>query len=127
MEERLRRGLLQLSVGRAHSQMVGCGDRVDVDFSSLMIRLSRKAVVFFGAGLLSCFLLLEAPALSAAQDTWGVERVVAIGDVHGDYEQFVAVLRSAGLIDSQESRSGGKTHLVQTGDVLDRGPDSRKR
>ncbi|PYV37660.1 MAG: protein-tyrosine-phosphatase, partial [Acidobacteria bacterium] len=53
-------------------------------------------------------------------------RVVAIGDVHGDYEQFVAVLRSAKLIDSEESWSGGKTHLVQTGDVLDRGPDSRK-
>jgi hypothetical protein len=91
-----------------------------------MIRLSRKAIVFFWAVLLSS-LLLAGPALSAAQDTWeGVERVVAIGDVHGDYEQFVAVLRSARLIDAQESWSGGKTHLVQTGDILDRGPDSRK-
>ena len=51
---------------------------------------------------------------------------MAIGDVHGDYEQFLAVLRSAKLIDSQESWSGEKTHLVQTGDVVDRGPDSRK-
>ena len=72
-------------------------------------------------------LLLSGPALSAPQDTWeGVERVVAIGDVHGDYEQFVAVLRSAELIDSKDAWSGGKTHLVQTGDILDRGPDSRK-
>jgi Calcineurin-like phosphoesterase len=62
-----------------------------------------------------------------AEDAWkGVDRVVAIGDVHGDYEQFVAVLRCAKLIDSQERWSGGKTHLVQTGDTLDRGPDSRK-
>jgi len=52
--------------------------------------------------------------------------VVAIGDVHGDYDQFVSVLRSAGLIDEQGKWSGGKAHLVQTGDVLDRGPDSRK-
>ena len=38
---------------------------------------------------------------AAVQDVWaGVERIVAIGDVHGDYEQFVAVLRSAKLIDS---------------------------
>lgn len=61
------------------------------------------------------------------QDVWtGVERVVAVGDVHGDYEQFVAVLRSADLIDDQNNWSGGKTHLVQTGDVVDRGPDSRR-
>jgi len=92
-----------------------------------MMRHGQKAIVFFWAVLLLFLPLLEGPALSAAQDTWeGVERVVAIGDVHGDYEQFVAVLRSARLIDSQASWSGGKTHLVQTGDILDRGPDSRK-
>jgi TPR repeat protein len=59
-------------------------------------------------------------------DTWtGVSRVIAIGDIHGDYEQFVAVLESASLIDGQGNWTGGSTHLVQTGDVLDRGPDSR--
>ena len=56
----------------------------------------------------------------------GVERTVAVGDVHGDYDQLAAVLKSAGLIDEQGNWSGGKTHLVQNGDVLDRGPDSRK-
>jgi hypothetical protein len=72
-------------------------------------------------------LLLLWGAAPAGEDAWtGVERVVAVGDVHGDYDQFVAVLRSAGLIDAQARWSGGKTHLVQTGDVLDRGPDSRK-
>lgn len=55
----------------------------------------------------------------------GVERVVAVGDLHGDYEQFTAVLASAGLIDGNGNWVGGKAHLVQTGDVLDRGPDSR--
>lgn len=62
----------------------------------------------------------------AQQDEWqGVERVIAVGDVHGDYEQFTEVLASAGLIDGNGNWIGGKTHLVQTGDVLDRGPDSR--
>ncbi len=55
----------------------------------------------------------------------GVERIVAVGDVHGDYEQFAAVLASAGLIDGSGDWTGGKTHLVQNGDVVDRGPDSR--
>jgi TPR repeat protein len=55
----------------------------------------------------------------------GVARVIAIGDVHGDYESFAAVLRSAGLIDKDGNWSGGKAQLVQTGDIVDRGPDSR--
>ena len=55
----------------------------------------------------------------------GVGRIIAVGDVHGDYEQFTAVLASAGLIDGNGNWTGGKTHLVQTGDVVDRGPDSR--
>ena len=53
------------------------------------------------------------------------ERVVAIGDVHGSFDNFVAILRTAGLIDSRRRWTGGKAVLVQTGDVLDRGPASR--
>lgn len=55
----------------------------------------------------------------------GAGRVVAVGDVHGDFNRFVMVLRHAGLIDNSKNWCGGKTHLVQTGDILDRGPDSR--
>jgi hypothetical protein len=67
------------------------------------------------------------PSLRAGEDAWtGVDRVVAIGDVHGDYDQLVSVLRSASLIDESGTWTGGKAHLVQTGDIPDRGPDSRK-
>jgi hypothetical protein len=70
--------------------------------------------------------VLAAPAW-AQQDTWsGVERIVAVGDVHGDFDQFVKALRAGGVIDANENWIAGKTHLVQTGDVLDRGSDSRK-
>jgi hypothetical protein len=68
-----------------------------------------------------------AARMFAAQAEWtGVERVVAVGDVHGDFAAFVEVLRSAGVIDQRDRWIGGKTHLVQTGDVPDRGPDTRK-
>lgn len=56
----------------------------------------------------------------------GVARVVAVGDVHGDFGQFVKILRLAGVIDQDNNWSAGRTHLVQTGDVFDRGPDSRQ-
>jgi len=79
------------------------------------------------------FLMLLAPALADAKAKkiddyhWtGVERVIAIGDLHGDYERYIDVMESAGLIDRKGKWSGGETHLVQTGDITDRGPDSRK-
>lgn len=56
----------------------------------------------------------------------GIDRVVAVGDIHGAYDRFVEILQTAGLIDDQLKWAGGKAHLVQLGDVLDRGADSRK-
>jgi Calcineurin-like phosphoesterase len=95
--------------------------------SFITFQRSRNAIAVLWGAFLCLLLLAQLSPPGNAEDAWrGVERVVAIGDVHGDYEQFVAVLRSAKLIDSQERWSGGKTHLVQTGDILDRGPDSRK-
>src|SRR6187431_899212 len=67
----------------------------------------------------------QAPATEPVCDIRTTERVVAIGDVHGAYSQFVSILRAAGLIDSRERWIGGKALLIQTGDVLDRGADSR--
>ena len=56
----------------------------------------------------------------------GVERIVAVGDVHGAYDRLVSILRAAAIVDARLRWSAGKTHLVQLGDVVDRGPDSRK-
>ncbi len=56
----------------------------------------------------------------------GVERVVAVGDVHGAYDSFVSILKAAGIIDKGGRWAGATTHLVQTGDVVDRGPHPRK-
>lgn len=77
--------------------------------------------------LLTILLLLAWGSPLTAQSEWhGVERVVAIGDVHGDYAAFTEMLRAAGLIDGKDRWTGGKTHLVQGGDVPDRGPQTRK-
>ena len=62
----------------------------------------------------------------AVPDTFeGVERVVAVGDVHGDVDALAEVLRLAGLIDKKRQWVGGKAHLVQTGDIADRAPRTR--
>src|SRR4029453_4250905 len=54
------------------------------------------------------------------------ELIFAVGDVHGAYDRFLAILRGAGLVDGRARWTGGRTILVQTGDVLDRGPASRR-
>ena len=72
-------------------------------------------------------LLLLAGGVANGEETWNkVGRIVAVGDVHGGHDAFVAVLRNAKLIDAAGGWIGGRAHLVQTGDVMDRGADSRK-
>lgn len=68
---------------------------------------------------------------SVAPQSWPCEvqtsdRIVAVGDVHGAHDRFVAILRAARLVDERERWIGGRATLVQTGDVLDRGSDSRR-
>lgn len=87
------------------------------------MRMSRRSFV-----AATCTLAAEAMAGAAEiQHTWeGVERIVAIGDVHGDKDALVGVLKMAGMIDAQERWVGGQSHLVQAGDVPARGPQTRK-
>lgn len=53
-------------------------------------------------------------------------RVVAVADVHGAYEEFVAILHDVGLVNDQRAWAGGATTFVQTGDVVDRGARTRE-
>ena len=63
---------------------------------------------------------------TAADETVNIQRIIAIGDLHGDYDAYEALLLKAGLINDRGKWSGDETVLVQTGDIADRGPDSKK-
>lgn len=68
-----------------------------------------------------------ASAHAKAQTAWDrVDRLVVFGDLHGDYGKFHDMLVQAGLVDAKDKWAGGKTHLVQLGDVPDRAPDTRR-
>ncbi|XP_021829287.1 shewanella-like protein phosphatase 2 [Prunus avium] len=55
------------------------------------------------------------------------DRLIAIGDLHGDLEKTKESLRLAKLIDPESGKwVGGSSTLVQIGDVLDRGGDELK-
>lgn len=73
--------------------------------------------------LVSAVLAWAGPAKAPAESR---ESVVAIADVHNDFDDFVAILQRTGLTDMQNHWTAGKTTFVQTGDLLDRGPKPRE-
>ena len=74
----------------------------------------------------ACLLLIASFASAAPNRIEGARRIVAFADVHGAYPELVSVLRETGVIDDALRWQGGDTHLVSTGDLIDRGADSRK-
>ena len=75
--------------------------------------------------LLLC-LSISVSAHSSVYEIDTEARVVAFGDVHGAYTDLVGLLQSVEVIDAQGNWTGGQTHLVSLGDLIDRGPGSRQ-
>lgn len=98
-------------------------------------------ISYLGISILTCILQstvsvdiknAEYPACRLAkgiQDTGEtMQRIVAIGDIHGEADGFKNILRSAGIIAENECvwvpQDGKGTLLIQVGDIVDRGPNA---
>ena len=77
-------------------------------------------------GLLAAMLAVFAAAPALAASAPPIHRIVAVGDLHGDFAAWRAIAAAAGLVDARGRWAGGATVFVQTGDAVDRGPDSLK-
>jgi len=91
---------------------------------------NRRVLVLPSARFCRCFALLllsfvATPTFAGEWQFSGVHRVVAVTDVHGTYHTLVTTIQKAEVIDEDLAWIGADTHLVITGDILDRGPDSR--
>jgi len=76
--------------------------------------------------ILASFSILLSARAAEIPCVWsGVEKIVAVGDLHGDYENFVKILLGTGLVDEKLRWAGGGAHFVQTGDIMDRGPGAK--
>jgi hypothetical protein len=95
-----------------HSALRVCGEGL-----ALFHRIIRSAAI-----LLALLALLPIPASAAAPP----QRIIAVGDLHGDYAAWMAIARAAGVVGPDGRWTAGKTTLVQMGDVTDRGADSLK-
>lgn len=68
-------------------------------------------------------LYLDDGGPGAADDITGVDSLFAVGDIHGEYDDLLRLLRNGGLVDGDGRWSGGRSHVVFLGDLFDRGPD----
>jgi len=67
-------------------------------------------------------ILFSGPTAVAAESA---QTIIALGDVHGNFDGLCDILKRAGLLNEAHHWSGGQTMLVQTGDLLDRGAKER--
>ena len=56
----------------------------------------------------------------------GINQVIAVGDLHGNYDGLRAILIRCGVLDKKDRWIAKNTHLVQLGDVLGRGGEPGK-
>jgi len=97
----------------------------------LLARPGRIAVAALLAALASLAFSTSAPnaqtrAAANVCEITTTERIVAVGDVHGAFDNFVTILQEAGVLGRNRRWSGGRTVFLQLGDVTDRGPDSKQ-
>jgi hypothetical protein len=64
------------------------------------------------------------PGIEVISNPAAFNRVLAISDVHGMYDNLIPLLTAAKVIDAQKNWSAGKTLLVVVGDSIDKGPKS---
>ena len=98
-------------------------------FATASTRIPRaarcmSAVLLFSA--LACQSLWASPRKIDDYHWDQVDRVVAIGDLHGDYANYLKVLEAAKVTDARGQWIAGETHLVQLGDIPDRGAETLK-
>lgn len=78
---------------------------------------------------LSVSSLVWAEEFNAAESSFELhtdQKVVAIGDIHGDLHALLTILIADSIIDTQGNWIAGDSHLVLVGDLIDRGPHSKQ-
>ena len=72
----------------------------------------RRLLIILAVMAFSSSLTAAASAQAAPQ------RIVAVGDLHGDYPAWIDIAKAARLVGPDLKWTGGRTVLVQTGDMI---------
>ncbi|KFG46650.1 Ser/Thr phosphatase family protein [Toxoplasma gondii p89] len=94
----------------------------------LRVRVSASISLVVLTFLLTCFMVRPMTAVTSdpLDFHWPGSRILAVGDLHGDIGNTMLLLYGAGVVDEDGNWIAGDTLLIQTGDVVDRGPDGKR-
>jgi len=90
------------------------------------VRRSPKTPKLLACAILAIAGWIAGGELWASGDSINPERIVSMGDVHGDFDSLAVILRKAGLVDDSLHWVGGHSIFVQLGDFTDRGARVRE-
>jgi hypothetical protein len=68
------------------------------------------------------FLFFPAFAVEPVIERSQPATIYALGDIHGDYDRMILLLRAAGVIGADDAWAARDSVLVVTGDMIDKGP-----
>jgi len=88
--------------------------------------MSFQVKFFICGGALPLMMFSGCQSSVQTHDDISRPKIIAIGDMHGDYQPYSSLMLASGLMDVDGNWSGGNTIFIQTGDIPDRGPDTRK-
>jgi hypothetical protein len=90
--------------------------------------LIRRLCQLLGIAVLALSSLapLAAQGSKPSPPSQASQRIIAVGDLHGDFDAWRQVALTAHIIDARNHWAGGSSILVQLGDIADRGPDTLK-
>jgi len=88
--------------------------------------LFASLLMIFSSHILKALEELPHPINSPESSFETNSPVYVVGDVHGAYASIVTTLKNISLIDDNNQWIGGTARFVSLGDLMDRGPSSRK-
>ena len=110
--------LIGISITSAFGQ-ISDGPYVFIEKGQLIEKSIVKGEVFTEVLGSEAFDTIYSPEKSVYEK---VKKVVALSDIHGQYDLAVALLQNNKIIDKDLNWNFGKGHLVIVGDIFDRGP-----
>ena len=81
---------------------------------------------FISYAVSCCIIFLTGCAILPSSDRENAPPIIAMGDMHGDYQAYRSLMLASALMNKEGNWTGGNKIFIQTGDIPDRGPDTRK-
>ncbi|RZT91088.1 calcineurin-like phosphoesterase family protein [Ancylomarina subtilis] len=93
-----------------------------IDVKEKLVKIKKDSILFKGLyGDRNRYWLKKKKIVSPKAEYSGVDSIMVVGDVHGEFDTMKTLLIANQVIDKKGNWQFGKNHLVFVGDIFDRG------